>query len=1396
MKAKKVFFTTTLFSLCLFALIFVGAVLADGPLDAPDNIACLPFAQAGVTGYNGNAVSGPYTASFTQTVVTWRDLAEGEDNYRIDRQTVGSGTWDEIATVPADTTIYTDMGIQESDDFRYRAVPLSGGNDNTAVPLCRRPKVLVSGNIRVYYRPYSGGDCPNVAPKAGSSESVGTCAPQADAQLLADTLDEARLQLVELGFVDGVSSPPLLVDMMPCDGGGCAYGNNTGSYIGLRPSRMVIPWDPATFEGDGQFRTALHEMFHRVQGGLDDPNDRWIIEGQARSAEDKVCVEFPAQVPCYRTNDHKPNSAYVNEIAEYMADPNRPITDISYNAVLFWTYITEQYGQTTTEPQRGIDWLAKFWSVVKSQDSSDAVATVNATFDALCSDDEICWNVTFADVFKDFAVANYVKDLDNLPAKYDYIDDDQPISNPTVYANPVRTTVNLTENSQYVLSSQDSDLARWGARYFRFVPDALVDYVSLDGGTFAKNSVYWTVLAIKDDEIVEEINQTSAEFTVEITNNDLDEVVLVVAGLETHANLTLAVNATEPTLNIVAPTGSVPAKAGDLSSPRKIVVQVEVLDPQGEPLAGLNVDDFSFTVETKVVDPNQVISAAYIQGQYWFVLRPPTFDVAIFPHHLTVDYQGDLTDTENFAVAYENVPLEFDNMLVIDRSGSMADHDKMAGAQDAALLYLDSWESNDQIGVVSYATEETVDLTLRTFDAAARQSAQNAINALTPEGATAIGLGLQAGMDEFIARGRQPTTVPWSLVLLTDGLETLSGYSVDDFVADYKTRVDEKKKVPELHVIALGADADQQAMQALASATGGSYQYAAVPAGRAISADLHHDLAEMYRVIAETTSLEQQVYAESSSIAVSNSNQQIHPVQVDGATTKATFAVSVVPSLYEDQVVVELVRPNGTPYGAPTYSEDRHYIWHVDAPEAGEWEVRIHVIWPGRAADGVDYLVEASLSSDLTMNVFLGLAPEDRIAGNPMPVYATLADTQPLTGASVVARFTTPSDSTYALTLFDDGQHGDGEANDGFYGNTTYATNSVGSYQLEVEAAGTSPLNGAYVRIGHADFYMAQAPDDDSDGLPDTWQDQFPCLDPDDDGTHDDDHDGLTTREEFNLGTNPCNPDSDGGGEQDGSEVGRGNDPREPDDDEVRPSRIIAWPGAARAFIAFPVRDGDTTIDIFRASGSDQPFTHLTTLSRFDEQYHVDLTATNDQEWCYYLVTTGRSGATAISDIRCTTPKADPIAPHAWVEIDETSNRANLQYTVQIGGNDVAEDVEFHDHEGIDFTHGAVSSGVVDMRIANSADFSTAVWQPYQSEITWTLEPVNNIATVYVQLRDAAGNVSATESASIIVEVPTAVSVDAATAAPHTIYRPLILILFTMTLCVVVWQVQRQRQAI
>lgn len=122
---------------------------------------------------------------------------------------------------------------------------------------------------------------------------------------------------------------------------------------------------------------------------------------------------------------------------------------------------------------------------------------------------------------------------------------------------------------------------------------------------------------------------------------------------------------------------------------------------------------------------------------------------------------------------------------------------------------------------------------------------------------------------------------------------------------------------------------------------------------------------------------------------------------------------------------------------------------------------------------------------------------------------------------------------------------------------TCFCHNTICSANGDELLTGTFCSRGEYCLYGQcasgsADQLGYNNPNDfDNDGLPNGWE-YLQCLNPYDasDGTLDIDFDGLTYTQEYALGTDPTNPDTDGEGLFDGEEVEiYGTDPTNPDTD-------------------------------------------------------------------------------------------------------------------------------------------------------------------------------------------------------------------------------------------------------
>jgi Ca-activated chloride channel homolog len=175
-------------------------------------------------------------------------------------------------------------------------------------------------------------------------------------------------------------------------------------------------------------------------------------------------------------------------------------------------------------------------------------------------------------------------------------------------------------------------------------------------------------------------------------------------------------------------------------------------------------------------------------------------------------------------------------MLAVDVSGSMAASDVQPTRIDAAIAagrtLIDKLPSNAQVGLVIFNSQAQVVAPL-TGD---KGSVKDALGSLAPGGGTAIGDGIQVSVAQLVSivDPNGPKSQNYArVVLLTDGS---SNSGVDNQTAAAGAA---QAHIP-VDTIGIGArnqttmvqghivdGVDEQALQAIASATGGHYYYAA-----------------------------------------------------------------------------------------------------------------------------------------------------------------------------------------------------------------------------------------------------------------------------------------------------------------------------------------------------------------------------------------------------------------------------------------------------------------------------------------------------------------------------------------------------------------------------------------
>ena len=377
--------------------------------------------------------------------------------------------------------------------------------------------------------------------------------------------------------------------------------------------------------------------------------------------------------------------------------------------------------------------------------------------------------------------------------------------------------------------------------------------------------------------------------------------------------------------------------------------------------------------------------------------------------------------------------------------------------------------------------------------------------------------------------------------------------------------------------------------------------------------------------------------------------------------------------------------------------------------------------------------------------------------GNRMPIPVFLTGKGPISGASVMAKVTAPNGLVTMVPLFDDGEHDDGQANDGFYNGYYTKVNQAEPSPVDEEGKEPTPPKdeGSYrVQIlidGQVDgddfqrealgsFSVEEGADTNVNDIPDPYEKESGQ----DIDSADSDLDQLDLLSEYQIGTNPNDSDSDGGGENDGSEYFQGKDPLDPSDDEVEaPDYLKVEANVGSNIISYHVRDSYDRLILYRATSPDGPW-QVRNPELPDSGVYVNDADNNTTYFYRYLGIDGDNNGTEIIDSSPATPSQDPFPPEAKILIDNGAPTTDDLNVV------LSFDAYAEPEEDEPDTFG----DIVEMKLSNAPDLDGATWQPFQQNVPWTLPPtdVGQMAQVYGMFKDSAGNESLIVTSAILVD--------------------------------------------
>ncbi len=849
-----------------------------------------------------------------------------------------------------------------------------------------------------------------------------------------------------------------------------------------------------------------------------------------------------------------------------------------YESALFWRYLMEQFGSERTEPSVGVDFLRRFYRL--ADDNREGISTTMR--DVLDEKDRHTTTasdpgVSLEEAFQDFSIANWTRryhsprswastftiDVDD-PDRFTYLDEDpSTVTNALFQAftdssgswtsvggmsdeRPAAVnTHSLTPGNNTGL--QTVNLDKWASRYLS---------CSFGGGGAGYGIGFWaeaedggtcwySLIGRRASGSIDLIEKGSTNpdsgnsfrfATMQDASDPYVEFVAVVNGESgpSESGFTYLTVDSEyyfsyfaPNIDILEPTSDYKAYVGDGAEPERFIVKVAVTSPDylgSASVTGLTADHFDVWVGSSATISNsaEVINAAYVLGEYWLTCQAPVRSPSPSAAQGLIVHLGSASDVEEGAVVYAD--LEVDQMLVIDRSGSMS---KLAGgverieaARSAAQLFIDASGSDDQIGVVrfngdniepdatSYGDGEVI-YPLQQMNSQFERDLVNLLidgsnpggDKLAPTGLTSIGDGLYWGAKEIIDNGKTESE-KW-IILLSDGHQ-----NEDSVYADHKSLLE----AAGIHVetIALGDGVDKNLLQQISRDTSGRYYEVAEPASGSASAramtggnplfmmmssatsslgstasggagGILLELADRYLLASERIHRRERLHERWGSLAASDSESISLSINEGGLED---CVVTLIADDSGASPTLDITRPDGSAVAAPDpgytasspdgsghwWDPGYHVSYRVGNMEDGDWTFDLG----NTGASSFDYLFVISgrnregVQSFLYFTQFHGdtgayASNGLYLLGVPQPLTVVLTDGNgPVVGADVTATVTHPDRPDTILRLRDDGGTHDGAANDGVYSAVFAATTEGSSSGGSYPEGNEGPITGSY----------------------------------------------------------------------------------------------------------------------------------------------------------------------------------------------------------------------------------------------------------------------------------------------------------------------------------------------
>lgn len=188
----------------------------------------------------------------------------------------------------------------------------------------------------------------------------------------------------------------------------------------------------------------------------------------------------------------------------------------------------------------------------------------------------------------------------------------------------------------------------------------------------------------------------------------------------------------------------------------------------------------------------------------------------------------DLRVTGKALARMDRKPLNL--VLVIDRSGSMADENKLEQVKQSSVQILNQMNPEDRLAIVIY--DDTVQTILPSTRIESAETIRELLYGLSPGGSTNLAGGLQQGFEEIRKNFRQDSVN--RIILLSDGLANVGIVDPEQIAAVARSI---RERSISVSTMGVGVDYNENLMANIADHSGGNYYY--------ISKDVN--MAEIFR---------------------------------------------------------------------------------------------------------------------------------------------------------------------------------------------------------------------------------------------------------------------------------------------------------------------------------------------------------------------------------------------------------------------------------------------------------------------------------------------------------------------------------------------------------------------